>query len=513
MSIEQESEHTGPPAANTPPADKQKSAKKKAKGKSRRVEPRTLKGFQDLLPETVLPRKQVIQTIESIFELYGFSPLESPALEHLDILLGTGGEGANKELFRLESPEGEEIALRFDLTVPFARMLAQYPDQLKAPFRRYAWGPVWRADKPGPGRFRQFTQVDIDVAGAPTVAADGEVIAVMCAIMQELGVPEYTVLINNRKLIDALLLDCGIDDIDRQKHVLRVIDKRAKVGLDNIRLEFGPGRVDESGDPIPGVGLDDTVIEKLLNFIAVEAPSRHAMVEAVTTHLSESKAAQEALAELRELADTLEALGIAEAHARFDPSLARGLDYYTGPVFEMVLPQAPEFGSVMGGGRYDGLVVRFLNRPIPCTGMSVGLDRLMAALQALGVIQPIRTPVQVLVVTMGNVPKSETLRLASELRQAGIRTECFFASRKKMQMGNQLSHADHYGVPVAVIIGEDEIAQGVVSVKDLLEGKSGRADIEDRDAYLEAGKTGQVTVPRTEMVAHIQALLEAQASA
>ena len=426
------------------------------------------------------------------------------------MLFRSGGEGANKELFRLESPEGEEIALRFDLTVPFARMLAQYPDQLKAPFRRYAWGPVWRADKPGPGRFRQFTQVDIDVAGAPTVAVDGEIIAVMCTIMRDLKVPDYMVLINNRKLIDALLLDCGIDDPNRQKHVLRVIDKRTKVGLDNIRLEFGPGRVDDSGDPIPGVGLDEATIDKILAFIAVEASTRAELVEALTSHLSDSKTAQEALDELRELAETLEALGIAECHARFDPSLARGLDYYTGPVFEMILPDAPEFGSVMGGGRYDGLVSRFKDQPIPCTGMSVGLDRLMAALAHLGCVSTERTPVQALVVTMGNVPKSETLRLASELRNAGIRTETFFASKKKMQMGNQLSHADHYGIPVAVIIGEDELSKGVVSIKDLHEGKTGRADIEERDAYMEAGKTGQVTVSRTDMVAQVRAILDNQ---
>lgn len=471
------------------------------------VEPLTLKGFQDFLPEDVLPRKRIIQAIESVFERYGFAPLETPALEYLDALLGAGGENSNKELFRLESPEGEAIALRFDLTVPFSRLLAQYPDRLKPPFRRYAIGPVWRADKPGPGRFRQFVQCDIDVAGAPTVAVDAEVIAVMCEVMNMAGVSDYTVLVNNRKLIDALLESCGISEMARQKHVLRVVDKLAKVGLANIRLELGEGRMDESGDPIPGVQLASGIIDQILAFIGLSAASRKEMIARFSALLPDSPLVQAAVAEMQELAEALDALGVSEEHARFDPSLARGLDYYTGPVFEMVLPQAPEFGSVMGGGRYDGLVERFVNRPTPCTGMSVGLDRLLAALRFLGRVDAAKTPVQVLVVTMGNVPKAETLRLAAELRAAGIATETFFASKKKMQMGNQLAHADHYGIPIAVIIGEDELVNGVVSVKDLRAGKEQREGIQDRDAYREAGKTGQVTVSRAELVAAVRSLL------
>ena len=477
-------------------------------GNKNLVDPVTLKGFQDFLPEDLIPRKRLIQKIEQVFEQFGFAPLDTPALEYLDVLLGTGGENTNKELFRLESPEGEAIALRFDLTVPFARLLAQYPDRLKPPFRRYAIGPVWRADKPGIGRFRQFVQCDIDVAGAATVAVDAEVIAVMCAVMTALGVPEFTVLVNNRKLIDALLGSCGITELARQKHVLRVVDKLAKVGLDNVRRELGPGRIDESGDPIPGVQLTGETIDKILGFVALSAPTRRTMIDQCAANLPDSPQTQEALAEMRELADALDALGVLEQQACFDPSLARGLDYYTGPVFEMILPNAREFGSVMGGGRYDGLVERFANRPTPCTGMSVGLDRLLAALNYLGLAVSEKTPVQALVVTIGNVPKAETLRLASELRAAGIRTECFFASKKKMQMGNQLAHADHYGIPVAVIVGEDELAQGVVSVKDLRAGKEQRANIEDREAYREAGKTGQVTVPRSSMTATVKELLD-----
>ncbi|MBN2311911.1 MAG: histidine--tRNA ligase [Candidatus Hydrogenedentes bacterium] len=471
------------------------------------VEPRTLKGFQDLLPEEVIARKAVLDAIEAVFQRYGFVPLETPAIEHLDTLLGTGGEETNKELFRLETPEQEPVALRFDLTVPFARLLAQYPDKLKAPFRRYALGPVWRADKPAPGRFRQFTQLDIDAAGSDSVCVDAEIVSVMCEVMAALGVPRYTVLVNNRKVIDALLDGCGIHDEARQKHVLRVVDKLAKVGIDNIRLELGPGRVDESGDPIPGVGLDAGVIERVVAFIGIDGDSRAAITDALAAALPESALATAALAEMRELDEALTALGVAEANARFAPSLARGLDYYTGPVFEMTLPDAPAFGSVMGGGRYDGLVARFLDRPIPCTGMAVGFDRLMAALFELGLVPQAKTTVQVLVVTVGKVAKHESLRLAAELRQAGVRTETYFASKKKMAMKNQLSHADRYGIPVAVILGEDELANGQVAVKDLRAGKAEREDIADHEAYREAGKTGQVTVARTELVRTVQELL------
>lgn len=478
--------------------------------KDARVEPRLLKGLNDLLPEDLLPRLPLIRKIESIFQRYGFSPIDTPVLEHLDVLLGAGGENANKELFRLESPEGEPIGMRFDLTVPFSRVMSQYPDRIKAPFRRYAIGPVFRADKPGPGRFRQFTQFDIDIAGAPHVAADAEVIAVMCEVMAAAGVRDFRALINNRLLIDALLSAAGVDDIDRQKHVLRVIDKRDKVGEANVRLELGPGRIDESGDPIPGVRLDGESIDAILRFIAITGKTRAEVVDNLAAALPDSGAAQAAIAQMRELAACLEALGVGEAHAVFDPSLARGLDYYTGPVFEMTIPAAPEFGSVMGGGRYDGLVSRFHDVAMPCTGMSVGLDRLLAALAHLGVTRPRKTVVEALIVTLGAIPPGEVLRVANELRAANISTEIFYGSKKKMKMGNQLSHADHYAIPVAVILGEDELAAGQVSVKDLVAGKEMRTDIDDRDAYRQAGKSGQVTVARDEMVGTVRLMLAGQ---
>jgi histidyl-tRNA synthetase len=328
----------------------------------------------------------------------------------------------------------------------------------------------------------------------------------MCEILGALGADNFEVLVNTRRLMDAVLEGCGIVEQERQKHVLRVVDKLAKVGVDNVRLELGPGRIDESGDPIAGVGLTAETVDSILSFIAVKAETRRGVVDKLRDVLPAGEAAESALRELDELAGDLEALGLSERHVKFDPSLARGLDYYTGPVFEAVLTDAPEFGSVMGGGRYNQLVSRFLDQNIPCTGMAVGLDRLTSALTRLGLIPKVKTTVQVLVVTMGKVPARETLKVAAELRAAGIRTEAFFGP--KMNLKNQLSHADRNQIPVAVILGEDEIARGEVSIKDLLAGKKGREDISDHAAYRQAGRVSQVTVARGAMLDSVRQMLE-----
>ncbi len=245
------------------------------------VEPRLLKGFQDRLPPKSYIRKEITEKIISIYEKYGFSFIETPAMELKEILLGPGGENINKEIFFLETPENEQACLRFDHTVPFARIIAQYPETIKIPFRRYTIGPVWRADKPGIGRYREFVQMDIDIAGTPNIAADAEIIAIMVEIMRILGFKHFHAQINNRKLIDALLIVNGINDIDVQKHVLRVIDKLQKVGIDNIQKELGEGRIDESGDPIKGVGLSKDIIEKIVRFISIAGQTRKDVLQSI----------------------------------------------------------------------------------------------------------------------------------------------------------------------------------------------------------------------------------------
>ncbi|HTS17263.1 MAG TPA: histidine--tRNA ligase [Verrucomicrobiae bacterium] len=472
------------------------------------VEPQTLKGFQDLLPEQMIARNAVIKEIRKVYERYGFVPLDTPILEQLSTLLGTGGEETNKNLFRLESPERRPIAMRFDLTVGFARLLAQYPEQLKLPFRRYQIGPVFRADDPSSGRFRQFVQFDIDAAGSESVAVDAEIVAAMAEVMRTLGLAsgEYSICFNNRKLVDAMLISCGITDSEVQKHVMRVVDKLAKVGAENVRKELGEGRDDESGDRIKGVGLSGDTVEKVLAFISVKGTSRSSTLEALARHLPESTFAKSVIREMSEFNEALTGLGVKEAEAFFDPSLMRGLDYYTGPVFEAHLTAAPQFGSVMGGGRYDNLVDRFKDEGIPATGASIGLDRLMSALVHIGKIPSTATTTKVLVLSFRSTPTGELLKAAGELRAEGIATEIFFGD-SKTGFKDQLSLANARRIPIAVILGEDELKAGSVSIKDLRAGLEARASIQDREQFRKAGKTGQVTVPRSDLVKTVKAML------
>ncbi len=482
------------------------------------IKPQTLKGFCDFLPENMIARNTVVEKIRGVYERYGFCPVDTPILEYLTTLIGTGGEESNKQLFRLESPEREPIAMRFDLTVGFARLIAQYPDQLKLPFRRYHIGPVFRADKPGLDRFRQFTQFDIDVAGSESVVVDAEIVAAMCEVMKEVGltnrtnsdgvmVQEFQIRISNRKLVDALLTGYGITDRKTQKHVSRVVDKLQKVGLDNIRKELGEGRVDESGDPIKGVGLPSAVLEGVLALILINASSRDEIITSLEAFLPNSDISRVVLQEMRDLAIALTSLKVKECDVVFDTSLTRGLDYYTGTVIEAFLPQAPQFSSIMGGGRYDQLVERFLDTPIPATGVSIGLDRFMAALMHLGKIPKVSTTTSVLVLAMPKTPVEQLLRAASELRTENIATEVYLGE-SGTSVRNQLSFANANGISIAVILGEDELKNNQVSIKDLKAGMEGRVDIKDHEQYRKAGKAGQITVKREEWVQSIKNMLE-----
>lgn len=479
--------------------------------KSPRIKAQVLKGFQDFLPAEMVARAGVIEIIRGIYERFGFVQLDTPVIEHLETLTGSAGLEVNKEIFRLETPEGEPAALRFDLTVPFARVVSQYREQIKLPFRRYHVGSVFRADKPGPGRYRQFTQFDIDIAGARGLAADAEIIAVLCEAMRAVGLcrdnePLFRVRISNRKLIDALLMGNGIQDMERIKHTLRVVDKLSKVGLENIRAELGEGRVDESGDPIPGVHLADEVIESILAFIEINDAGRAAVVAGLRTKLPATPESEAALTEMVELAEYLEVLGISEREAVFDPSLTRGLDYYTGPVYEIEITACKTVGSVGGGGRYNELCSRFLAQEIPATGASIGVDRLLAALRELECLDFPKSTVQVCIATVGRVHPREVMKLATELRAQGFNTSTYLGGKKNM--AEQLSDADRYEIPVAVILGEDELQRGEVSVKDLIAGKRLRDDIQDHDAYRQAGRVTQVTVKRSEVGAVVRKILE-----
>jgi histidyl-tRNA synthetase len=474
----------------------------------KKVIPQTLKGFQDYLPEEMVARQAVLDKIRAVYERYGFAPVDTPILEYLVTLIGTGGDETNKQMFRLESAEREPIAMRFDLTVPFSRLIAQYPQQIPLPFRRYHMGPVFRDDKPGPGRFRQFTQFDLDAAGSDSVAVDAEIIAAICDVMKELDLHEagvFQVSVNNRKLFDALLSGCDSNTREKERHILRVVDKLKKVGMEAVRQELGDGRVDESGDPIRGVGLSVQAIDLILAFIAEHKKSRGAVVESLAGQLPNSEASTGAIREMFELAGHMESLKIPEYQAIFDPALARGLDYYTGPIFEATWVTAPEFGSFMGGGRYNKLAERFMTSPIPATGASIGIDRFMSALAHMGKIKR-ETTTQVLIVSLPGTPVDPLLSLAGTLRAQKIPTEVYFGAHRE-SLRNQMAFANQRGIPVAVILGEDELKAGTVSVKDLKAGLEKRAALQDREAFRGAGKSGQFTVSQSQLIEAVQRIL------
>jgi histidyl-tRNA synthetase len=492
------------------------------------VRPQTLRGFRDLLPAEMLLRNEVIDRVKRVYESFGFVPLDTPMLESLPTLLGSGGEEADKQIFRVLSPDGDGqvgIGMRFDLTVPFARVLAQYhPQRIRLPFRRYHVGPVFRADEPQPeqGRFRQFTQVDVDIAGSATVAADAEIVAVMSAAFASLGLAPaglddpvdaagYFIRLNSRKLVDAFLAGLGIDDEGTARHVLRVLDKADKVAPAAIAAELGEGRYDSSGDRIPGVGLPSAQVGAILDFATVREGTRSKVVDTLADRLDGREQSQAALAEVRELLGHLDALGVSEGAARFDPGLARGLAYYTGTVYEGTLAGAG-VGSVMGGGRYDGLVSRFSDQAIPAVGASIGLDRLVTGLHSLGIdLGTSATPAGVIVLVMPKVDPTEATRAAAELRRAGLPTE-LYVGESVGRVGKQLAHANAQGFRAAVMIGANELRDGTVTVKDLRAGNEVRAGITDNAEFRSAGSAGQQTVARTRLAAVVASTLGVQIS-
>lgn len=471
------------------------------------VEPKLLRGFRDYLPAQMNARLKMIATIRRVYESYGFQPLETPAQEYRVTLLGYGEENT-KQIFSFQNPEEEDVALRFDLTVPLARVVAQYPD-LPLPFRRYQVAPVWRTDKPDPGRFREFLQFDIDAVGTATLAADVEILCAMYDALLALGFERFRIKFSDRKVLNSLLDFAGIPHAASHS-VFRILDKLDKIGLDGVTAELTRGRTDASGDKIPGLGLTTTQVDRIKAFLALPRGIRREVLGALANLFQGVPSAGDALGELTFLCDSLDLLEIPDAQVRLDLSIARGLDYYTGPVFEATLDDAPEFGSVFGGGRYDGLVERFLGRTIPAVGASIGVDRLLAAMQKLGLVDDAPATAQVLVTIMEPAQLSAYQKLTRSLRQAGINTEMYLGEERSL--GKQLQYANRQRIPVAVIIGTDEFARGEVTIKNLrlggqLQDKKKSADGKEREEWLKLSRTVQVTVPPQDVVGRIRSML------
>ncbi len=480
----------------------------------------TPKGFRDYFGAEVSARKVMLDQIAEVYHRYGFDALETSAVETVEALgkFLPDVDRPNAGVFAWQEEDDGWVALRYDMTAPLARVAAQYRNDLPSPYRRYAMGPVWRNEKPGPGRFRQFYQCDADTVGAPSVAADAEICAMLSDTLEAVGIPrgDYIVRVNNRKVLNGVMEVAGVldpSDPARFEHergiVLRAIDKLDRLGAAGVRALMGPGRKDESGDFTDGAGLSETQCDTVMGFMEAKRESGAATVARLRELVGESATGIEGVNELEEIASLLAAGGYGPDRIEIDPSVVRGLGYYTGPVYEAELTfevtdekgRPRQFGSVAGGGRYDDLVKRFTGQDVPATGVSIGVDRLLAALHAKGRIADDAVG-PVVVTVMDRDRMADYQAMVAELRNAGIRAEVYLGNPKNF--GNQLKYADKRKSPVAVIEGGDEKARGVVQIKDLILG----AKIAE-NATLEEWKErpSQYEVPRDQLVAKVKEIL------
>ncbi len=537
-----------------------------AADKIRRPRAETPKGFRDYFGADVTERKAMLDAIAAVYHRYGFDPLETSAVETVEALgkFLPDVDRPNEGVFAWQEDDADWLALRYDLTAPLARVAAQYRNDLPSPYRRYAFGPVWRNEKPGPGRFRQFYQCDADTVGSASVAADAEICAMLCDALEAVGIErgDYVVKVNNRKVLNGVMEVAGLAGDDKEAErgiVLRAIDKMDRLGADGVRALLGAGRKDESGDFTQGAGLNEIEADILMKFVSaqsgVEAEiirltaamrefSPHSdnvtdtLKEVLLTRnqdfvrsvgvsekanryrngitlryledlVEESEIGFAGVEELKSMSTLLAAQGYGPDRIVIDPGVVRGLGYYTGPVFEAELTfeildekgRKRQFGSVAGGGRYDGLVKRFTGQDVPATGVSIGVDRLLAALRAKG-RGGAGTAGPVVVTVMDRDRMADYMAMVGELRQAGIRAEVYLGNPKNF--GNQLKYADKRGSPIAIIQGGNEADKQTVILKDLILG----AKIAE-NATLEEWKDrpAQREVKRADLVAEVQKML------
>ncbi len=480
----------------------------------------TPKGFRDYFGTEVTERAEMLAQIAGVYHRYGFDALESSAVETVEALgkFLPDVDRPNEGVFAWQEDEdgdkGDWLALRYDLTAPLARVYAQHRNDLPLPYRRFAMGPVWRNEKPGPGRFRQFYQCDADTVGAPSVAADAEICAMLADTLEQVGIPrgDYIVRVNNRKVLNGVLEVMGLDEGAQRDAVLRTIDKFDKVGASGVRELLGKGRLDASGAYIDGVGLSDDQAGPVLAFLTSKADGAAQTLDNLRAAVGASAIGLEGVQELETIADLLEAQGYGPDRIVIDPSVVRGLGYYTGPVFEAELTfeildekgRKRQFGSVAGGGRYDDLVKRFTGQAVPATGVSIGVDRLLAALREKGRIGgTVEGPVVVTVMDRDRM--ADYQHMVGELRRAGIRAEVYLGNPKNF--GNQMKYADRRGAPIAVIEGGDEKERGVIQIKDLILGAKMA-----ENATLEEWKErpSQFEVPRGQLVEKVREILDGQ---
>jgi histidyl-tRNA synthetase len=481
-----------------------------------KLKARLPRGLADRGPTEIAATRRMIETIRTVFERYGFEPVETPAIEYTDALgkFLPDQDRPNEGVFSFQDDDEQWLSLRYDLTAPLARFVAENFDALPKPYRSYRAGYVYRNEKPGPGRFRQFMQFDADTVGSSSMAADAEICMMAADTMEALGIPRgsYVVKVNNRKLLDGVLETIkltGTANEAKRLTVLRAMDKFDRLGLAGVRQLLGGGRKDESGDFTKGAGLDDASIETIVSVFEPVANVEDKIAQ-IDLRLKDSEVGQQGRQELEEIWSLVRASGY-DGRVVIDPSVVRGLEYYTGPVYEIELTFSiqdgadgtPRFGSVGGGGRYDGLVARFRGESVPATGFSIGVSRLLAALTYLGKVSVKPEPGPVVVTIFDRDRVADYQRMVSMLRSAGIRAELYLGSGK---MGPQLKYADKRNSPCVIIQGGDEHARGEVQIKDLVEGARAAAGIASNQEWRES-RPAQFAAPETKLVEAVRELL------
>lgn len=442
--------------------------------KQQLIQARLLKGFRDYLPEVMIPREALMQTAREVYRSYGFSPIDTPALEYSEILLGKGGAETDKQMFRFQDQGNRDVAMRFDLTIPFARFTAQHLNDIGTPFKRYHIGTVWRGEKPQKGRYREFVQCDFDTIGTGSNIADIETLLVIHDLLDKIGFEKFTIRVNNRLVLNGLLEK--LDLADRSAGVLRALDKLNKIGADGVIREL-----------IEQVELTDEQARSVLELVSTTGDC-DTVLSQLEQLLEGNERGMLGVANLVELFRAATTAGISPERIALDVTIARGLDYYTGTIYETFLDDLPGIGSVCSGGRYDNLTGLFSKQVLPGVGASLGLDRLLAAMEELGMLPGISTPAPVLVIMFDADRAGDYLRIARTLRQVGIATEVYVDQKA---VGKQFKYANRKGFQVAVIAGGDEFAAGTWQVKDLQSGD-------------------QKTVPEAELCEHVAAVLASE---
>ncbi len=496
--------------------------------KAEKMKARLPRGLVDRPAEDIRAVEEMMARIRAVYELYGFEPVEQPMIEYTDALgkFLPDQDRPNEGVFSFQDDDEQWLSLRYDLTAPLARYVAENFERLPKPYRSYRWGWVFRNEKPGPGRFRQFMQFDADIVGTPGVAADAEMAMMMADTLEAVGIKrgDYVIRVNNRKVLDGVLEAIDVVDAGQKLAVLRAIDKADKFPLSEIAKLLTVGRwdggQDGEGDFAKGAGLSADAAQLLIDFLEIVGKNDFndldKLFDQIETMFSGNAIMEAGIQELREISSLSRHAGYGPDRIRIDPSVVRGLEYYTGPVYEAeltfpVVNEAGEtvrFGSVAGGGRYDGLVSRFRGEPVPATGFSIGVSRLTTALKNLGKLETaaVIAPIVVLVMDKDTESLGRYQQMVARLRQAGIRAEMYLGGAG---MKAQMKYADRRGSPCVVIQGGDERAAGEVQIKDLVAGAKAAEAITDNAEWRES-RPAQVSVPEAELVEAVQRVLDAQ---